>query len=413
MTNRVFLGVSVGDDNGVSYNRKTPFNHTILNSEAYITSRAGVLVPGYVGPFKYDIDRRHYLFFNEAFPPNEDGARGRLVADITAGRLPIASFKMGVGSWVDGANASPTATGAAGTAYTNIRNRAIELRNLLILYPNTNIMVYIHHEPNSTVNEGGGGATTYAQSGAQWRALVENIWNIFVANGVPIWEGSWDGTTFVTTTAGMMYGALNLTWGPSMNGTADDFFPLSWTWGNQHVLFPAADSYNRRPAGTPPTGRWKAFGYGFTWHATDQFVNRTDGAMGIQPWAVARAAAVGHPFYPCILETNTEERSFYANGHFSWPAPTPETKANWFEHPTLGMGAFLSAWPASAPVFAVCTWDAIGTFDFRTDSTQAAEDAFIRMATKAPFIPVVVEPPPPPNDFVGAVSPHTRIRMGG
>jgi hypothetical protein len=372
------LGISVGQpSDGASFSRTCGTGYSIECHENQIRTDIGDPT------FSFGANRRYYHDLGDAWPPDADGTTGRLNRDQLAGRLPFMSYKATV-------NWSSVTAGASDAALTTQGN---DMRTWQLAHEGTNkwgatTVFYLHHEPNSSVTEGDSTATSYADAGAKWRAALEHIIELWKGLGVLIWDGTWSGGVLTTAQEGLMIGGLNLTWGESMNSVPNDWWPSSATWCNDNIVAPAADAYDRRAGNTTPDGTWDGLPYGFTW-----------GANAFKDWTDAKRitqAALGRPLLPCILETNTEERSSYGSqddGHWLGNGGTnPATKsgsymnfANWIQ----------SDWP---DLFACNFWDSQASgvpFNFRCDSTTTAWTGWKAMV-EHPVWELANSPTPPP-----------------
>ncbi len=306
--------------------------------------------------FRWGADRRHYLFFEDrSWPDNADTSHGRISghaeADHERNRLSITSHKSSAFSWAQVGACSSTVNVQI---YDDINFTAAQIAAWQATYAGvgkwgSTFVWTFEHEPNqaSKVSSNGG---SLAVAAANWRAAVQNIYNLFLTNGVTIWAGNED---FGTTQEGMIL-ALDMVsghttqghdietwWGPS-TATADT--TPGDTWMDAHVLMHAGDHYNRGPLFQ-------------RWEYTSSF---------FKDWSDAKHTyqnAQGRKFITAIWETGVQLANQYTGTHSSWDATglaaTPE---NWL----TDLLAYNKTW-TNLDLF--CYWDSTGTFSYELDSS--------------------------------------------
>ena len=206
--------------------------------------------------------------------------------------------------------------------------------------------------------------------------MMENIYNIWAAQGVTFWQGNLAGDT---TQEGLITSFC-------LAGQADsypaslwtDWWPASWTWGNAHIDMPAVDAYNKGP-------NFRRFA-------------RVMGATDIpSPQAGYKAfvdakritqAALGRPLLTGIFETGCIERqagAFTQNGA-DWTATgLTATKANWV---TETRSYIAANWPDLNVLLMYENSTATTSVnEWQLDTTQEAWDAWIALTQDPIFAP--------------------------
>jgi hypothetical protein len=286
------------------------------------------------------------------------------------GVLPAVSVKTGGMTW---AQAGAATIGTSN--YNVIRDWARDVAAWQNVNRGTGkhgctFLFFVHHEPDGEAATAAiSGASTYAAGTANWRAMCENIVRIMELEGCSRWIGTNAGQTIQE---GFMIGLINLTAGPFGNmapsaggfqsagnpwgysGTTaanDGFFPDNWDWGNDNVVCPSADAYNRPNVWGTAQWAWNVW-YGAWFNRRRAFME-------------AR-----HPWLRTILETGCELPSAYSTLDTSrgWPAGTAFTIPNWYRN----MANYVNSVKGTTPFFYIAMWDSIATYDFRIDK-QAAD----------------------------------------
>lgn len=347
----VWIGASHANDagtnsNGVVYNRLCGSGYTI---ECY-RSQVRTDIPD--ATFEGGVNRRFYWSDGTAFPTNADTTAGRINRDYAAGRMAMTSQKFGSGTFN-----LPT-----GNYDSNIHRMGGQIAAWQATHPYDFLYSY-WHEPNN--GEPG--------TPAAYRDSYEYLVDIFDSEGVQRWEGSLEG---VTTTPGIMY------CGPVLSGGAfawpstiwNDWWPASWTWGNNNLVASGVDGYNRGPQ----------------WHSFRGVMGGHPSRQGYKSWSDAKRTAqhnAGNPHFQTIWEVGCRERGvryttfdttdWLATGYTANQA----TKPNWFED----MRDYIST-----------SWDylfALAYFDsgqgaegpWNIDSTQASWDKWVEIVQDPVF----------------------------
>lgn len=391
-------GASAGQ--GVGWTRPDNNSNTRLAFETGVRARSGL-----PSTWHQAGNRKFYLTLNTAFPPSS-GTYGYLDSCQNDGVLPVVSVKCPTGvTWAQLGAAVP------GQA---IYNTAVAWAQDVAAWQDANrgtgkhgctFLFFFHHEPDDeTTTSAISGATTYAAGAANWRAACEKLAAILEANGCSVWRGTLSGQT---TQEGIMYGMINMTAGPfgamapsaggyQGTGTAfgysgttaanDGYFPDNWDWGNDNVVCPSGDAYNRPNVWGTAEWAWNVW-YGAWFNRRKSFME-------------AR-----HPWLRVILETGTDLPSAYStlgNGR-GWPAGLAFTVANWFRN----MANYVNAQRATNPWFYISMWDSVATFDYRLDRTAADWACWVdEIIPHAAWLDVPPVPPPTITSFLPATGPE-------
>jgi hypothetical protein len=336
-----------------------------INSEESLIA-AGAPAPGW----NYGANRGHYLFLDEAWTvannDTKNAISGTSTADFENDRLPVITHKSGGSTWAQ------VAAGAEDALITARGNEIVTYQNAhrgLGKWGATFVWSF-HHEPNSTTDISANGGTASAAA-ANWRAATQHIYDMWVAQGVTIWDGEADWTTYteglvlsvnlVDGGSGGVTGAhKGIWWGPVNGNGAGD------AWMDANCQMYATDPYALGPSFTP-----------FSFN-----VNTTQGGtVDIRTWSDAKKTyqeSQGRTFLQGIFETGVGiyPSSQYSNGpHASWTATgLAASEANWI----IEMQDYVrDSWPT---LNLLCYWDDFSsttTHNYYLDNNQDKWDAVI------------------------------------
>jgi hypothetical protein len=302
----------------------------IMNEETRIQTDSGI------SGWHFGANRMHYLFLDQPWllsggaSESKSYISGHSSGDAENNRLTVATHKLDTGdawTWAQGAAATATVNASL---YSNMQQRGSEIAAWQVAHAGvgkwgSTFLWSFHHEPGDDAPGQGG---SVAAGAANWIACTQNIYNIWVSEGVQIWQGSSDWTT---TQEGMIL-SVNLTAGAAA-GARDSDITSFWgsasgsgagnAWMDQHCLMYATDVYNVGP--TPDSSqRMKAFG----------FLADTTGCKRWMDNKKIYQASQGRTFLSGIFETGCQSAASYpAAPHQSWIdtglAATPE---NWLRN---------------------------------------------------------------------------------
>jgi hypothetical protein len=304
----------------------------IMAEEAAIASSSGV------SGWHYGASRCHYLFMDDPWGTIDSNTRqaiyGNSNADHENNRLTVATTKPSGGfNWAQTAAASPTVNVAA---YNDIVARGAEIAAYQATYAGvgkwgSTFVWSPEHEPNTTdkITANGG---SVAAAAANWQAMAQNIYELWVAEGVQIWQGATTGgvpnNDWSTTQEGMIMSLCLVAGAAGGTGGANTHISAWWgsasgtgagnTWMDSHCILYGPDPYNVGPA--PDTSqRMKTF----------EFLVETPDCKTWMDNKSVYQASQGRSFLQGMFETGTQPASAYpATPHSSWLATglaaTPE-----------------------------------------------------------------------------------------
>jgi hypothetical protein len=365
---RTQIGVMASPSPSSSIVNRSASGGAINSEESLIATGSGV------SGWNYGANRGHYLFLDEAWTvannDTKNAISGTATADFENDRLPVITHKPAsnnASDWVNIANgnfdAQITARGNEIITYQNA-HRGLGKWGATFVWS-------FHHEPNSSTDITNGGGGSVATAAANWRAATQHIYDMWVAQGVSIWDGEADWTThteglvlsvnLVDGGSGGVTGAhKGIWWGPVNGNGAGD------AWMDANCKMYATDPYALGPSFTP---------FSFQINTTQ------GGTVSIKTWSDAKKAyqeSQGRTFLQGIFETGVGiyPSSQYPNGpHSTWTATgRTANEAEWIDE----MHDWIrDNWPT---LNLVCYWDdfsSLTTHNYYLDNNTAKWNAVI------------------------------------
>jgi hypothetical protein len=338
---------------------------TRSGAQPIFNEETALVAHGAPAGWHYGASRCHYMFMDQGWtsssPPTRQAISGSSTADFENDRLPVVSTKISGSTW---------AQVAAGNADSIINTRGAEIAQWqddhrgLGKWGATFVWSY-HHEPNGQNEIDAGNGSNLATLASNWRAATQHVYDLWVAQGVTIWDGESDWTT---NTEGLIL-AINLVdgaasnaslnapgkgvfWGPANGAGAGD------TWMDQHMVMFTTDPYPltvMRPL-------------------SELVTTSVSGFPSIRTWSNAKKTyqeSQGRPFLQGIFETGTRQVAQYTGGVSSqWTATgLAATEANWI----INMRNYIrDTW---TDLNLLCYWDDNATGWYEIDRTLAAFNA--------------------------------------
>lgn len=400
----VMIGVSASNDQKSIYDRSCGTGYVIECAEAQISADAPALAP-----FVYSLSRRGYGYLSNSWPPVTDGAQGNMNRNAEAGRIAFYSHKAAdaASSWQQVIN---------GAYDAQIDARGAQIAAWFDAWPNYSFLWSFHHEPDNDWS--GAGYVDENAAATAWRGAFQRILTRWIAQGVPIWSGSQDGTTqshgLIPTGPVLIAGAQNgpdpgtnpdITTGTSSVAKLNRWYGTYGNWLWQNIQACGSDGYNQGPV-------WRSFSEcvgdyphnefrrGFKWWANyrrDQM--NADSRVLLQTWWEFATRERGDQLNPY-----TSESTFWTNtGH-------PATKAWW-------MAEMTDYFTNIAPDWYGVTWFDSGAGanageGWQTDTSASSWAAWVAALQQPIYGYIGEEPPPPPAGFVpGAMSVAMHARL--
>jgi hypothetical protein len=291
----------------------------IMAEEAAIASNAGV--PGW----HYGASRSHYLFMDEPWSTANNDTKqaiyGNSNGDHENNRLTVATTKVDPWTWAQAGAATATVNASL---YSDIQQRGAELAAYQATYAGvgkwgSTFVWGPEHEGNTNAKIADNGGSV-AAAAANWQAMAQNIYEIWVSEGVQIWQGASTGgvpnNDWSTTQEGMIL-ALCLVAGAAGGTSGANTHIAAWwgsasgtgagnTWMDTHCQMYAPDPYN---VGGSPQQRMKTF----------EFLVETPDCKTWMENKKVYQESQGRSFLSGMMETGTQPASAYpGTPHQSW-----------------------------------------------------------------------------------------------